>query len=118
MPNKIKEIRQYCELYFDKNGREPSVGLVAAKFDMPIEKMKSVFNQLGWGGEKDSDAQLIRDAIDASFEYPFEKKSEALAELKKRRDAGENVKLTKRAGTYTQPGKGITSFVEYYVRPA
>ncbi len=43
-------------------------------------------------------------------------KSEAIKVLKAARAAGKAVKLYRRSGVYTQPGRGIVAFVSYEVR--
>lgn len=50
----------------------------------------------------------------------YDRKKDAIKELHQRRADGEQVKLMMRGGTYTQPhgkGRGIVSFVEYFVAP-
>jgi hypothetical protein len=51
---------------------------------------------------------------------PYTTKKEAFAERDRRRASGEEVKVYQRSGAYTQPhgkGRGVESFVEYYVAP-
>lgn len=43
-------------------------------------------------------------------------KKQAIKELRTRREKGEPVKLYRRSGVYTQPGRGIVAFVSYEVR--
>ena len=43
-------------------------------------------------------------------------KKQALQEAKARRAAGETVKVFCRSGVYTQPGRGIVPFCEYFVK--
>lgn len=42
-------------------------------------------------------------------------KSAAIAEAKARRANGETVKVVRRSGVFTQPGRGIVGFVSFEV---
>lgn len=47
--------------------------------------------------------------------YVYNTRTEALRQARALRDQGAECKIFRRAGTYTQPGRGIVSFVEYRV---
>lgn len=42
-------------------------------------------------------------------------KKEAIQAANKLRESGKEVKVMQRASVYTQPGKGITSHIEYFL---
>lgn len=45
-------------------------------------------------------------------------KQEAIKEAKSRRAKGESVKVVRRSGVYTQPGRGVVAYVTFEVVPS